>query len=156
VPDSQAPAAPHRTLWRFLLVGCANAAIDTGVYLLLSGLGLDLYLANLVSTSCGLLFSFFANRSFTFRAVGTGRRRAALQFALFVLVVGFGLWVIQPLVIVAATPVGDALGWLPAWLRPALPKLLAIGVALVWNYAMFRLVVFRRPRAAIRAASRSE
>ena len=154
------PARGHRqTLWRFLLVGCANATIDTGVYLLMTAAGLELFVANLISTTCGLLFSFFANRSFTFRARSADRRSAAIQFLLFFIVVGFGLWVIQPLVILGVTALMTTMswlpGWLPAWLLRAVPKLVAIGVALVWNYLMFHWVVFRSARAATREDPRT-
>ena len=160
VSDPPAVRGHLQTLWRFLLIGCANATIDTGIYLLLTAVGLELFLANLISTTCGLLFSFFANRTFTFRATPSDRRSAVVQFLLFFVVVGFGLWAIQPLVIIGVTAIIDSLTWLPswipAWILLTVPKLAAIGVALVWNYLLFHWVVFRRPAAATPEDLRNE
>ncbi|MFC7764908.1 GtrA family protein [Leucobacter soli] len=60
---------------RFVLVGLANTAIDFGLLFALRALGVPLVPANMISTAVALAFSFFANRSFTFRAAGSGARR---------------------------------------------------------------------------------
>jgi len=144
MPDEIQPPRERRTFWRFLVVGCINASIDGGVFLLLSLIGLPVLVANLISTTCGLIFSFFANRSFTFSARRTDRRSSVLQALLFVGVTGVGLWIIQPLVILGLQPLVADLEWLPEIASVALPKVAAIGVALVWNYVLFRFVVFTR------------
>ena len=53
---------------RFGLIGVLNTAIDFGMLFLLSGLGLNKYVANTISTAVAFSFSFFANRTFTFRS----------------------------------------------------------------------------------------
>lgn len=148
------PSAPRRTFARFLLVGCANASIDAGVYVVLRALGLELFLANLISTTCGLIFSFFANRTFTFDARTTTKRGLIWQAVNFFGVVGFGLWVIQPLVILGAVAVLEARFDFPTVVVDLVAKVAAIGVALVWNYALFRVLVFR-DRPASQAAPRA-
>jgi putative flippase GtrA len=52
-----------RRIGRFASVGVANTAIDFLLYVGLSALGWPIFAANLVSTSAGLTFSFFARRS---------------------------------------------------------------------------------------------
>lgn len=139
---------------RFSLVGVVNTLVDFFVYLVLAWAGVPPFVANLISTSCGLLTSYFGNRYFTFKVHPTGRRSAALQLAKFILVTGVGLWIIQPLVIWGAAAV--LAGFHPTEiLHIAIPKAAAIAVALVWNFLMFKAVVFR-PTAAAADDSRSE
>lgn len=130
-------------LLRFAAVGVVNTALDLGVFLLLRSLSIAIFPANLASTTVGLVFSFLVNRKFTFAAAGGGRKAFVRQAAVFLAVTGFGLWIIQPLVIFGATAlIGQAL---PTGLIDAVPKLLGICVALVWNYVLYSLVVFRKP-----------
>lgn len=123
---------------RFCLVGGVNTAIDFVGYLLLTAAGVHFLVANLLSTSAGMGFSFVANRYFTF---GAGAGGAVRQGALFLAFTAFGLWVIQPLVIFGVTAAMDGPR---AGLPGLLPKCAAIGVGLIWNYAFYSRVVFRR------------
>ncbi|WP_375390238.1 GtrA family protein [uncultured Amnibacterium sp.] len=129
-----------REVLRFGLVGVANTGIDLGLYFLLQLGGSPLLIANLISTTAGLSFSFVANRLFTFSARPAGR--TGRQLVLFVVCTGIGLWAIQPLVLVGmdrlladATSLGD--------LRILLGKLVAIGFGMVWNWSVYSRIVFR-------------
>lgn len=62
-------------LLRFALVGGINTAIDIGLLFGLTALGLPKLAANTVSTGLAFIFSFFANKSYTFRAQGDVRRQ---------------------------------------------------------------------------------
>ncbi len=124
---------------RFALVGVVNTAIDFVGFGLLSAVGVPLLLANFLSTSAGLTFGFFAHRTFSFRSERPWRETALP----FLLVTAAGLWLVQPMVIwlvgdllSAAWDTGGALA--EVWI----PKACAIGVALVWNFALYHLVVF--------------
>ena len=75
-------------LLRFALVGGINTAIDIGLLFGLTALGVPKLAANTVSTGTAFIFSFFANKSYTFRAQGNVRR----QLILFVVVTLAGLW----------------------------------------------------------------
>ena len=126
------------TALRFALVGSVNTAIDFGLFVGLSALGTPLLLANTASTSAGLVFSYFANRRFTF---GVGARHDLRGILLFVAITGVGLWVVQPLVILgvsALLPITT-----PAAAAAALGKAAGIAVGLVWNFVWYRTVVFR-------------
>lgn len=121
---------------RFAGVGVCNTAIDWAVFLLLHD-DLGITVANFVSSSCGMVFSFVVNGLFTFRA----ERLTLRQAGLFVATTGAVMWVAQPLLIH---------GWL--WLlepfvdgtdlRLGLAKLASIACSLALNFAAYRLVVW--------------
>jgi putative flippase GtrA len=58
------------TMLRFLLVGVANTTLGLGLIYLSLQLGAGDIAANALGYGAGLLFSFFANRSWTFRHSG--------------------------------------------------------------------------------------
>ena len=117
------------TLGRFAVVGVVNTAIDFVIFGVLATLGVPVLVANFVSTSAGMTFSFLVNRSWTFRS--TRSMRSTL--GPFFLVTAVGLWVIQPLVILLVGDLLDALvPTMATDLRTVwLPKAVAIGVGLL-------------------------
>lgn len=129
-------------LARFASVGVVNTLVDLILYVVLVGLGLGIVLANFLSTSAGMAVSFAGNRRFVFG--GTGNR--AREIALFVIVCGVGIWVIQPLVILWTGSALDGLTDLPSVVVSSVPKILAILVAAVWNYLLYSRLVFRSER----------
>ena len=120
-----------RSLLRFATVGIANTALDFAVFTLLERYaGVAPGLANIVSYSCGVLFSFITNRRWTFADI-SGHNGALRQFALFVGVNAAGLSISTIIVVLGSnllTPIGA--------------KLLALPVTLAWNFTLSRLVVF--------------
>ena len=129
----------HADKLRFALVGGINTVIDFGILFSLVYLGLDKIPSNFISTSVAFVFSFFANKTFTFKSKTGNAKR---EFSLFIIVTLFGLWVLQPVVITAVsftlTPLdvkeGAAL---------FIGKIIATGVSLVWNYIMYSRFVFK-------------
>ncbi|MCY1529046.1 GtrA-like protein [compost metagenome] len=129
----------HAEKFRFALVGGFNTALDFGLLFLFVGLGVDKIPANYISTSISFIFSFFANKTFTFRASGDARR----EFIAFLVITLFGLWVLQPIVIAGVTVLAAPLDISDsATLIGA--KLVATVVSLTWNYIMYSRVVFRK------------
>jgi putative flippase GtrA len=132
--------AQHAEKFRFALVGGFNTALDFGILFGLSALGVDKIVANYISTSVSFIFSFFANKTFTFKAKSGNARR---EFISFIVVTLAGLWVLQPLVItavselLATTALDDTAVLLIA-------KLLATIVSLIWNYVLYSRVVFKK------------
>lgn len=123
---------------RFILVGIANTAIDFFVLFGLTALGVELILANMISTSIALTFSFFFNRSFTFRSSG----RKTTQIFGFLAVTLAGLWVLQPIILVFFVPlltpvIGRDLSIIGS-------KMLATVVSMVWNYLLYDSLVFEK------------
>ena len=118
----------NRQKIRFLLVGGTNTAIDFGLLFILNSFGLPRVSSNTISTGVAFIFSFFANRNFTFSANSENIKK---QMTLFIIVTLFGLWVIQPIIIslISNLLVG---------------KILATAVTLVWNYLFYSRLVFKK------------
>lgn len=113
---------------RFAGVGVVNTLLDLGLFLLLAD-DLGLVLANFVSTSAGMSFSFVVNGLFTFRAGRLTLRHAVL----FLATTGLVMWALQPVVIYLLDGLVEPL---------ALVKVLSIGVSFVVNFAAYRFVVW--------------
>ena len=129
----------HSQKLRFGAIGVINTALDFGLLFLLSHFGMPVVLANYFSTGTALIFSFFANRSYTFKAHGSKLHR---QLILFFIVTLFGLWVLQPIILTYTQGVFAHSG-LNAGLILLIGKLLASVVTLVWNYVFYSRLVFK-------------
>ncbi|WP_309065064.1 GtrA family protein [Microbacterium sp.] len=121
---------------RFIVVGVLNTAIDFGILLLLTSLGMGMFLANVISTSTAFGFSFVANRSFTFRSSGDAR----VQIVKFAAVTLVGLWLLQPLVIWGTMLLVS--GVASQSLALLLGKACATVVSMLWNYILYARYVF--------------
>ena len=133
----------HADKLRFTIVGSINTVIDFSILFTLTTLfNVPKELANFISTSVSFLFSFFANKKYTFKSTSKNLKK---QFLLFTVVTLFGLWVIQTIIITAITPVFTNLGVN----RPAallISKLIATAASLIWNYTLYSRVVFKKPK----------
>lgn len=126
----------HESKLRFAIVGGTNTAIDFGILFLLHSVGVNKYVANIISTSIAFIFSFFANRTFTFKSKGSAKK----QFIPFLVVTLIGLWVLQPAVIWL---VSVLLQNMNETLALFIAKLVATIASLVWNYLFYSRVVFK-------------
>lgn len=127
-------------LLRFGMVGGINTALDFGILFALKSIGLPVEIANVISTGLAFIFSFFANKKYTFKTTDTNIVR---EMVLFVVVTLFGLWVLQTLVIAMTLP------WLTSLTHNSstallFAKLLATIVSMTWNYLLYDRVVFQR------------
>lgn len=128
----------NRQVGRFAVVGLANTAIDFGVLLTLKSFGVNVLLANTCSSTLAFIFSFAANKKYTFKTTDTNMVR---EMVLFVVVTLFGLWGLQNTIIgFTQAPLSHMLG--NTMLGLIVSKLLATAVSLVWNYVMYARVVF--------------
>ena len=136
-------AKKHADKLRFTIVGSINTVIDFSILFTLTTLfNVPKELANFISTSVSFLFSFFANKKYTFKSTSKNLKR---QFLLFTIVTLFGLWIIQTIIITAITPVFTNLGInKPAALL--ISKLIATAASLIWNYTLYSRVVFKKPK----------
>lgn len=124
---------------RFGLVGTANTVIDFGILFILTSLGMPSVISNIFSTSAAFTFSFFVNKTFTFKSKGTTKK----QFLLFIVITLFGLWVIQGVIIWAVSNILGATGF-EKNLALLIAKLLATIVTLIWNYSLYSRLVFKK------------
>jgi glycosyltransferase involved in cell wall biosynthesis len=125
---------------RFGAIGLLNTALDFGLLFLFTSFGLASTTANTISTGIALVFSFFANKNYTFKEKKGNQWR---QIVLFFIVTLFGLWVIQNITIDILKPwlmsmgVGEGLSLFVA-------KSVATAFSMVWNYILYDRVVFRK------------
>lgn len=130
----------HAEKIRFAIVGGANTALDFLILFGLTTLGMNAIAANYISTTVAFIFSFFVNKSFTFNHKGGNVWK---QFIIFVAITIFGLWVIQPFIIIGVTHILTPLDW-DASLVLFIAKLIATVASLIWNYILYSRLVFKK------------
>ena len=131
----------HGTKIRFALVGGINTLIDFGLLFAFSSLwGIPRGFSNILSTSVAFIFSFFANKRYTFKS--TEKDNIVREMILFTVVTLFGLWIIQSLIIHSLTPFIASFG-LSDELSLFVAKLVATVASLIWNYILYSKVVFK-------------
>lgn len=112
---------------RFCAVGAVNTVVDFGVFFLCYyGLRWPLLLANGIAFSAAVTGGYHLNKNWTFRGGSGG---SIIKFA----VVALGGLAVSSLVIYFAS----------LYMPVIAAKIVAIGAALVWNYAGSSLFVFR-------------
>ncbi|HWJ66394.1 MAG TPA: GtrA family protein [Nocardioides sp.] len=125
------------------MVGVCNTAIDAVLFVLLHD-ALGITVANFVSSSAGMVFSFVVNGLFTFRAERLTVRHAVL----FVASTGLVMWVAQPLLIhgwlwlLGQGPDPSLAGLGADDVRIWAAKLASIACSLVLNFLAYRFVVW--------------
>jgi len=124
---------------RFLVVGTINTFIDFYLLSKLTSAGLSIITSNTISTSVALIFSFFANKKFTFK---NNSQKNKQQFALFILISLTGLWIIQPIIITLTSP-SIYLIVNNNKITLLTTKAMATCVTLIWNYLLYNRFVFK-------------
>lgn len=127
-----------RQLLRFGAVGGINTALDFGLLFVFKSLGIPIEVANIMSTGIAFIFSFFANKKYTFKSTDTNIVR---EMILFVIVTLVGLWVLQTVVINLTLPLTTNM-FHNNDVALLCSKLLATIVSLTWNYLLYSRVVF--------------
>ncbi len=127
-------------LIRFGLVGGANTALDFGLLFIFKFLGIPVEIANIMSTGLSFIFSFVANKKYTFKTTDTNVMR---EMVLFVLITLTGLWGLQTAVITLLhSPLTGLIGNTDVALLVA--KLIATVASLTWNYLFYSRLVFKK------------
>ena len=130
----------HATKIRFALVGGFNTLIDFALLIILSTFfGIPKEIANTISTSVAFIFSFSANKKFTFKS---NSKNVSSQLIKFTIVTLFGLWVIQNIIIFLLTPLVNELG-VNASISLIITKIIATLASLIWNYFLYSRFVFK-------------
>lgn len=120
---------------RFLATGGTGFVIDAAIFAGGLRLGLATSLARLIAFCCALTFTFFSNRSFTYRS---REQNIVRQFGLYVLAssagaaVNLGVFFLY----LFASPIAEH--------KPAVAFVLGIGAGLVANFLMYSKFVFSR------------
>ena len=132
----------NSTALRFALTGSFATLIDFGGYALMLASSFSPVSANYISTTIAFIFSFFANKNYTFQTKGSSLRR---EITLFIIVTLFGLWAIQPAVIWGVIHIVTPSELREFWIIPIIAKLIATGFSLTWNYLLYSRIVFVSP-----------
>jgi hypothetical protein cdiviTM7_02105 len=125
---------------RFAIVGTINTIIDFGLLFLLTFLGLPKLTANTISTGTAFVFSFFANKKYTFKSTS---KNIKYEMVSFVIVTLFGLWVLQNGTIWLITPLIKSF-ITNERISLFVAKLFATAISLIWNYCLYERIVFRK------------
>jgi putative flippase GtrA len=128
-------------LVRFAAVGVVNTVIDLGLFGLFQP-HVGITVANIISTTAALTFSFLVNGRFTFRT----QRPTLQQAGRFLATTGVVVYVLQPLMIHGFLALGRHLRVGDG--QVLLAKLAAICVVLVLNFASYRFVVWPAARTS--------
>ena len=127
---------------RFGIVGSANTALDFGILLTLTSFGVPAPIANYPSSTIAVIFSFFANKKYTFKATGKNLKKEIILFLVFTLIAA---WVLQPLTIVLIQFILSSLN-LHLTASVIISKVAATVVRLVWNYFTYSRFVFAQEK----------
>jgi putative flippase GtrA len=116
---------------RFGIVGCINAGIDLGIFVVLHyAFAWSPVAAHTAGFIVAVINSYVMNKLWTFQDPDWSRR--AIWRGLRFFAVAFGGWLIGAGLIAILVPAIPALA----------AKLVAIGATFVWNYTLSRLWVF--------------
>lgn len=152
-PISESPSKvvskSKKEFGKFSLVGLVASAMDYGILNLLVGaFGLPVIGSNIASTSSSSYVSFLLNRKVVFKDQKYGTFRS---MALYALVIGFGILVIQSAVLYWLHN-GEVLqGWISGFVSDqAIVSLLSLNAAKaiatsaagLWNFTLLQRVVF--------------
>ncbi len=118
-----------RPLFRYIIIGGSTVVIDVGLLAVLKGaFGVNVYLAATVSYWASLLFNFSLNKFWTFEVKTNTVHHLFLYGVLIVINYFTGLAFI------------GALG--RAHINYLVAKTMALAVTTVWNYFLYRYVIF--------------
>lgn len=119
--------AQMRELWRYYQAGIVNTLFGFGLYALLVKLGLNLYLAQLISHCLGVAFNYFSYSRHVFRGAESAKIRFVLSY-----VVNY----LMGLVVLFA-----AAQFIPS---PYLAGFVAVVIVSLANYFILKYLVFMR------------
>ena len=132
--------------WRYVLIGILNTAIDFAVLNILikiTGItsGNGLIPLNIVSFTIAVTNSYFMNKNWSFADASSSD--GGKKFSLFLVVSIIGAILNTTIVRVVATNIHPVFGFSPQlWVNVA--KAVATGVSLVWNFAGYKIFVFKK------------
>jgi putative flippase GtrA len=115
---------------RYLVVGVSSAAIEFVLFVLgNSVLHIDVVISNPVAITCATVFNYILSRNYTFKTTKSPVRSLLLYALLFVF-----NQVFSTTAIVLLTGMG---------IPSPLAKVLTMGCIVLWNFVLYRKVVFR-------------
>lgn len=132
----------NQAFW-FSVIGGINTALDFIILFVLTSFGIKIFIANIFSTGITFIISFLMNKKITFKSVSNNKKELIREMVLFILVTLFGLWVIQNIAISTAMPIFENL-LKNKRISLLLSKLIATIFSLIWNFILYKKVVFKK------------
>lgn len=131
---------------KFGLVGVLNTGVDIGVLNILMYIfgiyqGTAIIVFNIISVSLAIINSYFWNKYWTFKA--KSKEKQVQEFGSFV-VVSIGGGLINTFVIYSLTTFFDPAFNLGEEIWANIAKILAIGLAFLWNFGGYKYFVFKK------------
>lgn len=121
---------------RFIVCGGLGACVDFGLlHLLVAYVGWQEEYALIVSTGCAMVFVFFANRFFTFRARGANAGKQVVRFLMVYLFAASLNYILS-------------LTFIYLGVHYLLSKALAIGLMMFFNYFSLNGFVFKQAKVS--------
>lgn len=127
----------------FAAIGALNTVLDFAILFGLNSLGVPVSVANIFSTGITFANSFGLNKKITFKSVSKNKKELARQMILFVTVTLFGLWVIQGIIIYITSPIFENI-FKNSKIALLFSKLIATIFSLIWNFILYKKVVFKK------------
>ena len=127
---------------KFATIGAFNTAVDVAILFSLKTLGINIVVANITSTGITFVLSFILNKKITFNSTNKTKKENIKEFLLFTIITLFGLWVIQTLVIYIITSILSNI--LISNINLFIAKIIATIFSLVWNFILYKKVVFKK------------
>jgi putative flippase GtrA len=127
---------------RFVLVGITNTAVDFAVlFSLVLAFHMPSSIANIFSTTCALIVSYFLNKRTVF---GDTDRHNKRQVVSFIAVTLSGIWIVQTIAIFSVSTVLNMIMNFDMTLVLFISKIAASVASLVWNYIWYSRVIFKK------------
>lgn len=126
----------------FAIIGGVNTILDFVILFALSGIGFKKVHANIFSTGITFVISFSLNKKITFKNQTKSKQELAREMLLFTAVTLFGLWGIQSVIISTTNPIFESF-FQNSTIATIFSKGLATAFSLIWNFIMYKKVVFK-------------
>lgn len=139
-----------REITVFSVIGILNTSIDIGVFMFLKYIfqidnqSVWLILINLISIILAIIFSYFANKYFTFKNKSKTNTKEVTSF-IFVNVFGFVVNTIILRIVISILPDDISVAFIPFLINSALiGKILATAGSMIVSFIGYKLFVFNK------------
>ena len=128
-------------VFKFVIIGGFNTVLDFSILFGLTFIGVNSIIANIFSTGISFISSFVLNKKVTFKSENKTRKELLREMILFTIVTLFGLWGIQSVIISIVSPIFNNFIDNQSIVL-FLSKCFATAFSLVWNFVLYKKVVF--------------
>jgi putative flippase GtrA len=129
----------QKSIVKYVVVGLGSLAVDYGTLLALyHGLGIHVGLASAIGLGVGFVVNFSLNKIWSFKAAGGAKQtgKQAVMYTVLVMVnLIFTSWFVSYMVTVGV--------------GPEISKLITTAIITLWNYALYKALIFKEPEPIV-------